>query len=642
MAVMKTEDAARPLQTRGYASPGLASAGADAPRLRRKINRMRARTSVRTQKMTGDLATEAARLAGRLDVANGASERLRSAMDEMLAGAAQGAGGSAKAHRALQGIARHVLISRDTAGRMALRVSALQHIVGDAVPEVHASLSILGAASARQAALVTRMGEVERRVGEVGDIIGAVGDIADQAALLALNAAIEAGHAGDEGKAFAVVVDEVRRLAEHSEASAREIGGLARQVQSDVHAVRTASMAGHADLAREERLVEQLDAMSTGMASIKDAAGGIAAGADGSVPMANDALAGVEVLVAAAAQQSSACQAMAAVVERQGVALASAGAGVDDLCAFVEDLRDTDEPGAVAEDLAETADDLPASVEALQRSADEVGAALSAISGASDTVSTATQEASGTFGRLEHGATVGRERCGEMADQCRVVQKCLDDQRSTVEGLVESVTQTASERGRARERLNAVRQTVKRMGKLVASVTAASAQMSMLSVTGSVEAFRAGETGASVGAVSADIRGLARDAAKHLDAIDDLMMLVQDHVEYSFRELDDITAVVAGAMERKKAAVSRLEAAGKDFGALLGEVDAVSSAMAQTVAALADAKAIYAETGAANQRMNAALSEAAEATDQQSDAFDTLGRTADEIVALADDLQLAL
>ncbi|HJV46760.1 MAG TPA: methyl-accepting chemotaxis protein [Bacillota bacterium] len=95
---------------------------------------------------------------------------------------------------------------------------------------------------------VTRLSEVISGLGdrskEIGTIIQAISGISTQTNLLALNAAIEAARAGEHGRGFAIVADEVRRLAEQSNVSAQQIAQLIESIQRETnHAVSSMDVA---------------------------------------------------------------------------------------------------------------------------------------------------------------------------------------------------------------------------------------------------------------------------------------------------------------------------------------------------------------------------------------------------------------
>ncbi|AVK97537.1 methyl-accepting chemotaxis protein [Lysinibacillus sphaericus] len=85
-----------------------------------------------------------------------------------------------------------------------------------------------------------RIKQLSAQSTEIEKIIKVITDITEQTNLLALNAAIEAARAGEHGKGFAVVADEVRKLAEESKASAHQIVDLTTSIQQETNAVEKA------------------------------------------------------------------------------------------------------------------------------------------------------------------------------------------------------------------------------------------------------------------------------------------------------------------------------------------------------------------------------------------------------------------
>ncbi len=99
----------------------------------------------------------------------------------------------------------------------------------------HEAAGVAGAGSQQITAVMTG---IDNNARDVGRIVAVIADIADQTNLLALNAAIEAARAGDAGRGFAVIADEIRRLANRSVKSTREIGDFVSRVKKDTeHAV---------------------------------------------------------------------------------------------------------------------------------------------------------------------------------------------------------------------------------------------------------------------------------------------------------------------------------------------------------------------------------------------------------------------
>jgi len=123
-----------------------------------------------------------------------------------------------------QQVARGAQDAASTAGDARARAQEGAEVIGAVVDSIHA-------VQAKAMSLKSNMTDLSARAAGIGRIMTVISDIADQTNLLALNAAIEAARAGEAGRGFAVVADEVRKLAEKTMSATREVADSIAGIQ---------------------------------------------------------------------------------------------------------------------------------------------------------------------------------------------------------------------------------------------------------------------------------------------------------------------------------------------------------------------------------------------------------------------------
>ncbi len=190
---------------------------------------------------------------------------------------------------------------------------------------VEQSIAAMNETQRKALVLKEDMAELGQRAQSIGGIMTVIEDIADQTNLLALNAAIEAARAGEAGRGFAVVADEVRKLAEKTMTATKEVGQSIRSIQ---------------------------DAASRNAAAVEEAVRGL----DGAASLAKESGEALRRIVQGAEDSAAQIQSIATAAEEQAAAAEEINRSVDEINGIaVNAARSVDESERALESLSEEA-----------------------------------------------------------------------------------------------------------------------------------------------------------------------------------------------------------------------------------------------------------------------------------------------
>ena len=597
----------------------------------------------RQQKIEERIAAATEELSGGITEAASAAEELRRSMEQIASGAEEAASAAQETLAVAANTTTTLIQARERSEGARRRTEALETLLVETSNQIGSWAGNIKHNGDRQAGTVDTMAQLSEKAASIGDVTKTVSHISDQTNLLALNAAIEAARAGDHGRGFAVVADEVRALAETSEKSARDVQGLAVQIETQVGSVasiiKTAAETAISGAQKSRTVILALEDLRKEVGALAEGSQSIATATLEAESAAREAQKGAEIISSAAEEQAAAAAEALRSVEQQVTVLDEGQAASRSLSKLAADFKSTSTSDAAADQLASAAEQLSTAIQEMSGSAAQIMTAVDQIGRGGHQQAAATQQASAAVNQIEKTAQSFRESAVRSLERTKQMDAMLRECRLQIADLSQGVTKSIDTMRQSLELIAGLENINRNIHKIVDGIGMVSIQTNMLAVNGSVEAARAGEFGKGFAVVSKDIRNLARDSGENAARIKDTVVAIQGQIASVRRELEGVIAGAEAENQKTDALVATFDVVQKDLTQIADGNGQISAGAETILASMKEVARSARQIASVAEEAASASAEAAAAAKQQARGAEDLAAAIEEIASLAETIQ---
>jgi methyl-accepting chemotaxis protein len=587
------------------------------------------------------LGSASLELASGLAEAAAATGQLQRAMNQIAVGAEEAAGAAQESSDLIKAMSESFGTARQRAEASGRQAEQLRADFAESNAQIESSVSAIVLNAQRQLGSVSIVEVLEKSAASLTEVSREVSGISDQTGLLALNAALEAARAGDQGRGFSIVADEVRALAEGSEADARRVQSLSTEMTEHVKTCAERLRAG-AEMAKAEStagraLAMKLEAARSGLVELNEGAQTILAAAVEADAAAREAQRGAEQVASAAEEQSAAAAEAQQAVQQQSASLEQSHKTAEELSAIAERLLG-DAANSVIEQVAASAEELSATVQELSGAANEILVSVEQIGRGAELQSSATLQTDTAMGQIERAAALAKERANTARERIGALQALVAEGKNTIEQLAKGVTNALQETREVLSLILQLGETTRRIEKAVDGLALVAVQINMLAITGSIESTRSGDAGGGFARVSSDIRKLSRSAAENAQRAKETVRSMQDQISDLRRDLDQNATAAEIEVSRNMSLAARLATMISELATSSSGSDVILSSAEAILGSIAEIRRGTASIASVAEEASAASREAAAAARQQAQGAEQLAAAIEEIASLSNAL----